>query len=431
MAKEWRKLSIEEVADVIGGGTPSTKDPSNFNGEIPWITPKDLSGYNNRYILKGQRNISYKGLSKSNAKLIPAGTVLLTTRAPVGYVAIAANTLTTNQGFHSLIPHEGYSSEFLYYLLKANKEYLKSNASGTTFGELSGKVLKKLSFNFPPLPEQRAIAHILGTLDDKIELNRRMNETLEAMARALFKAWFVDFEPVRAKMEGRWKRGQSLPGLPAHLYDLFPDRLVDSELGEIPEGWGIGKLEEAFEIIMGQSPPGSTYNENGDGLPFYQGRVDFGFRFPTRRIYCTEPKRIAEPGDTLVSVRAPVGDINVALERCCIGRGIAAVRHKTRSFSYTYYFMQSLEMIFNNFEAEGTVFGAISKKDFLSIRIILPPNQLIKKFEMIVNPFDNQIKQIESESRTLINLRDTILPKLMCGEIRIKDVESFLKDHGV
>ena len=141
----------------------------------------------------------------------------------------------------------------------------------------------------PGLPEQRAIAHILGTLDDKIELNRKQNATLEAMAHALFKAWFVDFEPVRAKMEDRWQRDQSLPGLPAHLYDLFPDRLVDSELGEIPEGWEVSSIGKEFDIIMGQSPPGSTYNDIKDGLPFFQGKTDFGFRYPENRKYCSAP----------------------------------------------------------------------------------------------------------------------------------------------
>ena len=137
--------------------------------------------------------------------------------------------------------------------------------------------------------EQRAIAHILGTLDDKIELNRRMNQTLESMARALFKSWFVDFDPVRAKMEGRDI------GLPQHLADLFPDRLVDSELGEIPEGWEIKVLAECTDLTMGQSPPGSTYNGHGEGLPFFQGRSDFGFRYPSNRRFCTTPHRIAQP----------------------------------------------------------------------------------------------------------------------------------------
>ena len=166
--------------------------------------------------------------------------------------------------------------------------------------------------------------NILGTLDVKIELNRRMNETFEAMVRALFKSWFVDFDPVRAKSEGRD------PGLPKHIADLFPDRIVDSELGEISEGWHVGSVIDEFDLTMGQSPPGDTYNEAGEGLPFYQGRSDFSFRFPNRRVYCTAPTRFAKAGDTLISVRAPVGDINMASEECAIGR-VAAAIHKSGS----------------------------------------------------------------------------------------------------
>jgi hypothetical protein len=211
-------------------------------------------------------------------------------------------------------------TDFAYYLTlwEEVRGYAISHMTGTSGRQrVPTDSFDHLTVPIPPLPEQRAIAHILGTLDDKIELNRRMSETLEQMARALFKAWFVDFEPVRAKMEGRWRRGESLPGLPAHLYDLFPDRLVDSELGEIPEGWGVGTVDEEFDLTMGQSPPGDTYNEIGDGVPFYQGSSDFGFRFPTRRMYCTAPTRLAKAGDTLVSVRASVGDINMFPGRMC------------------------------------------------------------------------------------------------------------------
>ena len=212
----------------------------------------------------------------------------------------------------------------------------------------------------------------LGTLDDKIELNRRMNETLEAIARALFKSWFADFEPVRAKMEGRWRRGESLPGLSADLYDLFPDRLVDSELGEIPEGWRVRALGDCFNLTMGQSPPGSTYNDDGNGTPFYQGSTDFGARYPTNRRYCTKPARLAQTEDTLVSVRAPVGAINRAWERCCIGRGVAALRHKSGSAAYTYYAIWAAQPEIGQYEHTGTVFGAIGGQQFRALLMLEP-----------------------------------------------------------
>ena len=268
-----------------------------------------------------------------------------------------------------------------------------------------------MSFRFPSLSEQRAIAHILGTLDDKIELNRRMNETLEAMAQALFKSWFVDFDPVRAKMDGRD------PGLPQHLADLFPDQLVESELGEIPKAWEVKTLRECTHLTMGQSPPGHTYNEHGEGLPFFQGRSDFGFRYPSNRRFCSAPTRIAQPGDTLVSVRAPVGDINMAWERCCIGRGVAALRHKSGTVSFTYYSARKIQVALREYEHTGTVFGAINKGQFEALLVIEPNPRIIDAFDSYAGPIDAKIKSNTRESRVLVALRDTLLPKLMSGKI--------------
>ena len=143
---------------------------------------------------------------------------------------------------------------------------------------------------------------------------------------------------------------------------LFPDSFEDSELGKIPKGWEVKTLGECFSLTMGQSPPGSTYNDHGQGLPFFQGRTDFGFRFPENRKFCTAPTRVAQLGDTLVSVRAPVGDINMAWEQCCIGRGVASLRHKSASSSFTYYFAWAIQEKISVYEHTGTVFGAINKK---------------------------------------------------------------------
>jgi len=289
---------------------------------------------------------------------------------------------------------------------------------------LSPAQILSAPMRYPDLLSQRAIAHILGTLDDKIELNRRMSETLEAMARALFKSWFVDFNPVRAKIEGRGN------GLPKHIADLFPDRLVDSELGEIPEGWEVGHVGDEFALTMGQSPPGDTYNQIGEGMPFYQGRADFQFRFPARRIYCTAPTRLAKTGDTLISVRAPVGDVNMASEDCAIGRGVAAARHKSESRSYTYYFMYGLANVFGCFEAEGTVFGSIGKKDFLGIPCAVPPRETVLSFERLCSALDGRIESAERESLALAALRDTLLPKLMSGELRVTDARPAARRTG-
>ena len=412
----WNKVRIGDIANVVGGGTPSTKDDQNFDGKIPWLTPKDLSKNHNRYIESGERYLSQQGLAKSSARLLPTGAVLLTTRAPIGYTAIAKNPIATNQGFRNLVARDGTLPEYLYYWLTQNTDELKRHASGSTFGELAGSSLKDIELSLPPLEEQRWITHILGTLDDKIELNQRMNETLEAIARSIFKDWFVDFGPVRAKMVGKE------PYLQTDLWALFPNRLSNRK---IPSNWQINRLGECFELTMGQSPRGSSYNETGDGLPFFQGSKDFGFRYAFHRRFCNLPLRVAQTNDTLVSVRAPVGDINMAWEKCCIGRGVASLRHHSCSHSYTYYAIKALSRDIAHFEDNGTVFGAITGKQFKNLDILEPDLKVVIAFDKIIRPLDQRIKLNVAQSRNLTHIREALLPKLISGEIRMNDPNGF------
>jgi type I restriction enzyme, S subunit len=309
------------------------------------------------------------------------------------------------------------SPAFYFYLFQSlqGRSLIETIVEQVAAAGIRGSDLGRLVVPAPPLAEQKAIAAVLGALDDKIELNRRMSATLEAMARALFQSWFVDFDPVRVKLDGR--QPASMDKATAAL---FPEHLEDSPLGHIPKGWKAGAVVEGFNVTMGQSPPGETYNEAGNGLPFYQGRTDFGFRFPTRRIFCTSPTRYAKPGDTLVSVRAPVGDINMASEDCCIGRGVAAVRHKSGATSFTYHSMANLHPDFTRFEAEGTVFGSINKDSFEKLYFLIPPDEIVAAYERQAGPLDEQIRTLENQARTLATLRDTLLPKLLSGELRIE-----------
>ena len=318
-------------------------------------------------------------------------------------------------------PTDGVDAGYLFYVM-ASQDFVDvatQGSEGTKMPRAKWEYVSRHEIPLPPLAEQRDIAHILGTFDDKIDLNRRMNETLEEMARALFTSWFVDYDPVRAKMDGRWRRGESLPGLPADLYDLFPARMVESELEEVPEGWEVRGLGECYNLTMGQSPPGSTYNEHGEGMPFFQGKTDFGFRYPQNRKFCTAPSRIAQPDDTLVSVRAPVGAINMAWEKCCIGRGLAALRHKSGSSSFTYYAVEAVRGEIEQYEDTGTVFGAITKKQFETIPIIEPDRKSVETFNTYVLSLDQRIRANVDESRVLSALRDALLPKLVSGEVRV------------
>jgi type I restriction enzyme, S subunit len=308
----------------------------------------------------------------------------------------------------------------------AIQHYIRTWATTTVQATFNLKDLAKIPIPFPPKRERDAIVHILGVLDNKIELLRRMNRTSEEICRQLFQSWFVDFDPVQARAARRKAKGPD-----AETATLFPRDLTNSGMGLIPQGWKVATLGAEFNITMGQSPPGETYNDEGNGLPFYQGSTDFGPRFPCRRIYCTAPTRLAEAGDTLVSVRAPVGDVNMAVERSGIGRGVAAVRHKAGSGSYTYYHILALHQAFARFEADGTVFGSINKDSFHGIRCLVPPSDVVSAFSNAVAPFDTRINANESGVSVLADLRDTLLPKLLSGEFRILDLDRFLKEAGV
>lgn len=217
------------------------------------------------------------------------------------------------------------------------------------------------------------------------------------MAQAIFKNWFVDFEPFK---DGKF---------------------VDSELGMIPEGWKVGTLADIAEITMGQSPAGNSLNENREGMIFYQGSSDFGFRFPSIRVFTTEPKRLAVANSVLFSVRAPVGDINVAKEECCIGRGVASIKSKYGHDSYLFYTMKSLHKLFDSFDGEGTVFGSINKKTLSAIQILLPSDGIVEQFNNIASSFDDRIRSLSDENSRLSLLRDTLLPRLMSGELEVPE----------
>lgn len=185
--EEWKEYKLHEIGRIVGGATPPTKDSANYDGEISWITPKDLSNFTGRYIQKGERSITQKGFDSSSCQILPKGSILFSSRAPIGYIAIAANELCTNQGFKSIIPDSNLVNNlFLYYLLKYNKEEIEGLGSGTTFKEVSAKVMQNFDIKIPSIQTQKKIADILSSLDDKIELNRQLNDNLEQQAQVLF-----------------------------------------------------------------------------------------------------------------------------------------------------------------------------------------------------------------------------------------------------
>jgi type I restriction enzyme S subunit len=215
--------------------------------------------------------------------------------------------------------------------------------------------------------------------------------------------------------------GEKPVGMDAATAALFPDSMEDSELGLIPKGWEIEEFGAVNNLLMGQSPPGDTYNTEGEGVPFYQGRSDFGSRFPKRRVYCTAGSRTANAGEILISVRAPVGDLNQAIEECVIGRGVASALHKSSSQAYSYSLLTSLKPKLAYYNGEGTIFGAINSSDFSSMKVVEPNGEVLNAFDAISNPMNEEIRNIFLETKTLIQLRDSLLPRLISGELQIPE----------
>ena len=386
------KKHVSDLGKVITGKTPRTSILENYGGKIPFLTPSD--NLSEKFSPTTSKTLTKIGLNEVKNCLLPSKSICVSCiGSDLGKVVLTKKPTVTNQQFNSIVPNEENDADFIYYLMTVVGKHLNYLSKTSTAVPIINKsTFANYEIEIPNIKEQKRIGKILSSLDDKIELNRRINDNLEQQAQALFKSWFVNFEP--------FKNSQ----------------FVDSELGKIPKGWKVGYLSEIADIIMGQSPNGSTYNENGEGIIFYQGRAEFGTRFPSIRLFTTNPTRIAPANSILISVRAPVGDINITHKECCIGRGLASAVSRTNKSAFLLYTLFSLKSDLDRFNAEGTVFGSINRKALETLKILIPTNDMISKFEAIVASMDQQILTLHLESENLKILRDTLLPKLMSGE---------------
>ena len=439
MASEWTSRPLRDCANWYSGGTPSKGNPKYWNGSIPWISAKSLIEF---FVRDSEDKVTEIG-ALNGTRLVPENTILFIVRGmslkTEFRMGITTKPVTFNQDLKALVARDDVLPAFLAYAIKGRTQEILSfvGEAGHGTGVLPTDRIQGLEILLPPIAEQRAIAHILGTLDDKIELNRKQNETLEAMARALFKAWFVDFEPVRAKLEGRWQRGQSLPGLPAHLYDLFPDRLVDSELGEIPEGWGIFAFGDVAQQGKGVVNPGTTPQDlfTHYSLPAFDSSHSPSIE---RGDAIKSNKTPVPDGAVLVSKLNPhiprVWNVGTAGENAvCSTEFIVWTPKKPANSAFLYCLASSTEF---NGAMRQLVTGTSNshqrvKPDQLrGIRVFAATENAIKVFSELVRSPLEQVLQNRQQSRTLAQLRDTLLPKLISGELRIKDAEAFLKERG-
>ena len=398
----WKKLKIEDCAEVIGGGTPSTKKKEYWDGDISWITPKDLSNYNNRYISKGSRNISEKGLKYSSARLLPKNSVLLTTRAPIGYLAISKKELATNQGFKSLIMKNGNFPEFFYYLLKNNISKLLQYASGTTFMELNATNLKSIEFYIPEVKEQKRIASILSALDDKIELNNKTNKILEEMAQTIFKEWFINF---------------NFPNEYGKPYKKSGGEMIDSELGKIPKGWKVITLKDIISIAKGKKPKATS------------DKITEKFTMPYLTINCynneateyTEynEKMHVKELDIVMVMDGNAGKIFYGKEGILSSTMAKLIVEDSNLNELVFYFLKSIEYDLM-YHTVGSVIQHADKQYMLNKKFCVSLDNL-ERLSDIFKCIRKEISLNKKENKKLSNIRDSLLPKLMTPKGRRAD----------
>lgn len=273
---------------------------------------------------------------------------------------------------------------YLYYWLRKSVGILTAGTHGSVMAHMTKGDMENQRITLPNIEVQRQVGKILRLIDDKIKTNSKINDNLQQQAIVLYTSMFLDNPALETTA---------------------------------------GTLKDIADITMGQSPSGSSYNEDGNGEVFYQGRAEFGYRFPTRRLFTTEPKRMAEAGDVLLSVRAPVGDLNVAYERCCIGRGLGAIHGRNGHQSFVLYTMFALRPQLDVYNGEGTVFGSINRNALNDMPINIPSDETIAAFETVVRPMDDMIRTNYEENCRLQELRDSLLPRLMSGEVDVSDID--------
>ncbi|MBM89891.1 restriction endonuclease subunit S [Alteromonas sp. MmMcT2-5] len=363
-------------------------EKDRIDGEFPVISSSGISGYHNDFKVEGEGVITgrYGTLGKMyfvDGKYWPHNTAL--------YVK----------------DFKGNDPKYIYYLLSCIGRIRTSDKSavpGVNRNELHEMAVPAIEDK----QSQIAVRNLLWAIEEKIDLNNKINAELEAMAKLIYDYWFVQFD---------------FPDANGKPYKSSGGKMVFNEelKREIPEGWTNKKLSQIANITMGQSPSGSSLNEEGLGTVFYQGSTDFGWLFPTTRKYTTEPNRMAKKRDILLSVRAPVGDMNIANSDCCIGRGLAALNSKSGSDGFLFYVMKYFKQIFDRRNSEGTTFGSITKNDLHSLTLAYPSSALLRKYDDIVTNYNNMIFERSLENRELIKLRDWLLPMLMNGQITIQE----------
>ena len=382
MEKICRRIS--EIGTVVGGGTPSTKNPDYWGGDIPWISPKDLTDYKSVYISKGENFLTEKGL-KSGTRLLPKNTLLFSSRAPIGYVALAANPICTNQGFKSIVCDEKQVVPlYLYYYMKANLDYIKLFGTGATFPEISGKTMGKIKVEiFKSLDVQHRIASILSTYDTLIENNTKRIRLLEKMAENLYKEWFVRFR------------------FPGH-------ENVEMENG-LPKGWSRGSLSDVCEFKRGKNITSSEMEEGN--VPVISAGLE-----PSGYHSCSNVRGV---NVTMSSSGANAGYIAIHYSDIWAADCSYIEESTTGNIYYVYELLNNIRTVINNFQ-RGAAQPHVYPKDVNRIKLILPSKELMLKANGRLEIMHNEIYNFQKQNSLLARQRDLLLPRLMSGKLEVK-----------
>lgn len=401
---EFINVKLSDIGEVVGGATPSTKNPDNYDGDIAWITPKDLAGYNKVYISKGERNITEMGFKSCSTKILPKNSVLFSSRAPIGYVAISANDLCTNQGFKSIIPNDKIDYKFLYYLLKHNKDYISSKGSGSTFKEVSGSVMKGIELSIPKnINDQKKISKVLFDIDKKIELNNEINNNLFELLKQEFREKFYN------------KKEKD-----SYLRDYISETIGGDWGKSAPEG----NNNTMVYCVRGADIPSMEYGNKGNA-PI---RYILEKNYKSKKL---DPNNIIieisggsptqSTGRTAFITKSILDMYDSPLLCTNFCRAIEAKSDILAPFVYLNLKLMYDDDIFFNWENGTTGIKNLALNDLLNnLKVKTPDEMMLKNFYLLFNNIMNKISNNSNENIKLEQLRDTLLPKLMNGEIRFR-----------
>ena len=393
---EWVERKISDIGTVVGGATPSTKKPENYkDGKIAWITPKDLSTFSSRYIERGERNITEIGLKSCSTQLLPPNTVLFSSRAPIGYVAIATNGVCTNQGFKSVIPNENTDPLFLFYLLKYNKDKIEEMGSGTTFKEVSGNTMKNIVVNVPTDKKvQEKIAAILGSIDDKIEENEQINNDLLEQVLTLYRNKFVDTANNERAI-------------------CCADEYFDISIGKTPprkepQWFSTNPQDVTWVSISDMGTCGLYISSSSEQL--------------TKQAVERHNVKVVPDNTVLLSFKLTIGRIAITNGEMTTNEAIAHFKTDKKEINeYLYCYLKCFN--YQTMGSTSSIATAVNSKIIKGMPFVVPTNDELEEFHGFAAPMFAKIKANQIETDNLTALRDTLLPKLMSGELDVSNIE--------